>query len=123
MPVGTQDALNAVIYAPYHRRMRESLRRLVTDELIASHNADPLGPPSDDLRRILTYFAALPIDGNLIIERDSERFWYVCRLIGSPPYRADRIAGPFTSQRDALAVIFMRRLVEVLDVSLEAHYV
>ena len=123
MPVGTQDALNAVIYALYHRRMRESLRCLVTDDLIASHNADPLGRPNDDLRRMLTYFAALPIDGNLIVERDSKRLWYVCKLIGSRPYRADRIAGPFTSQREALAVIFMRRLAEVLDVSLEARHV
>jgi hypothetical protein len=123
MPVGTQDALDAVVHALYHRRMRERLRLLVTDELIASHTADPLGPPSDDLRRILTYFAALPIDGNLVAERDSARLWHVCRLIGSPPYRADRVAGPFTSQRDALASIFVRRLGEVLGVSVEAHHV
>jgi hypothetical protein len=123
MPVGTQDDLNAVIGAAYHRRMRGSLRRLVTDELIASHNADPLGQPSDDLRRILTYFAALPVEGNLVAECDSERLWYACRLIGSPPYRADRIAGPFASQRDVLAAIFMRRLAEVLDVSVDAHHV
>lgn len=121
LPVGTQGALNAVIGAPYHSRMRDSLRRLVTDELIASHNADPLGPPSDDLRRILTYFAALPVDGNLIVERDCERRWYACRLVGSPPYRADRIAGPFSSKRDALVVIFMRLLSEVLDVTVEPH--
>lgn len=121
MPIGTQDALDSVIGEPFRRRLHESLRRLVTPELIASHNADPLGAPSDDLRRVLAYFGELPVDGKLIVEYDSERRWYVCRMAGSPPRRADRIAGPLNSQRDALVLIFMKRLVEVFDLDMNEH--
>ncbi len=113
MPVESQEALDGVVLDRYHRKMRESLRPLVTAEIIKEHRQDPFGQPSDGLRRILTYLGNLPVDGKLITEHDGAERWYVCRLVGSPPVRAERVAGPVDQQTQAMEIVFRQRLAEV----------
>lgn len=113
MPVDSQEALDAVVGETFHAKLRESLRPLITPEVIAEHRHDPLGQHSEPLQRLLNYFGALPIDGKLIAEHDGADHWYVSRLAGFPAVRADRILGPFGTEGEALDAVFRQRLADV----------
>ena len=119
MPVESQARLEALFDAAYHKRVKEQLRQLVTRELIEEQIANPLGQPSDARRRLLNYLGNLPIDGKLITEHDGNEVWYVCRLVGSPPVQANRVAGPFETQHEALEVVFRQRLSDVFGIDAE----
>src|ERR1700744_4259303 len=119
MPVGSQDALDAVVGEPFHAKLRASLRPLITPEVIAEHRRNPLGQHSDPLQRLLNYFGAMPIDGKLVTEHDGADHWYVSRLSGFPAVRADRILGPFDSEGEAMETVFRRRLTDVFGIRLE----
>ena len=120
MPVASQQALEAVVLERYHSRMRERLRPLVTPAVVAEHQRNPFGHPGDDLRRLLTYFGNLPAVGKLITEHDGAERWYVCRRAGAPPAHAERVAGPFDDQAEAVHVIFRRRVADVFGLDLDA---
>ena len=121
MPAETQAALDEVIREPYLRRMRESLRPLVTDDLVARYLTDPFATADAELRRVLTYLATVPSVETLILEREADQRWYVVRLVGSPPARAERVAGPIAIRNEALAVIFRARLAEEFGDQTSAH--
>jgi branched-chain amino acid transport system permease protein len=115
MPVGSQEDLDAVIGRRFHARRFESLRPLITAELVEEHRRAPLGPHSDALQRVLNYLGLFPIDGKLITEHDG-REWFVCRLVGFPAVRAERVTGPLGGEAQALHEVFRRRLHDVFDV-------
>lgn len=117
--VGSQDALDAVVGATYHVRMLASLRPLITPELAEEHRRSPLGQHGDALQRVLNYVGSLPIDGKLITEHDGTEHWFVCRLAGFPATRADRIAGPFPGEGEAVDAVFRQRLREVFGLDFE----
>jgi branched-chain amino acid transport system permease protein len=116
MPVGSQDDLDAVIGSRFHARRVEALRPLITAEMVEEHRRAPLGPHSDGLQRVLNYLGLFPIDGKLITEHDGEA-WFVCRVVGFPAVRAERVAGPLESEAEALHVVFRRRLLDVFGFS------
>lgn len=115
MPIESQEDLDAVIAGRFHARRVESLRPLVTAELVEEHRRAPLGPHSDALQRVLNYLGLFPIDGKLITEHDGSQ-WFVCRLIGFPALRAERVTGPLESEAAALHEVFRRRLLDVFEV-------
>jgi hypothetical protein len=112
MPVGSQDELDAVVAERFHARRIEALRPLITAEMFEEHRRMPLGPHSEDLQRVLNYLGLFPIDGKLITEHDGE-VWFVCRVVGFPAVRVERVAGPLESEAHALHEVFRRRLLEV----------
>lgn len=112
MPIGSQEELDALVAERFHARRIEALRPLITVELVEEHRRAPLGPHSDALQRVLNYLGLFPIDGKLITEHDGSR-WFVCRLAGFPALRAERVAGPFESEAQALHEVFRRRLHDV----------
>jgi hypothetical protein len=112
MPIESQEDLDAVIGARFHARRVQSLGPLITAEIVEEHRRAPLGPHSDALQRVLNYLGLFPIDGKLITEHSASE-WFVCRLAGFPAVRADRVAGPFGSEAEALHEVFRRRLLEV----------
>jgi branched-chain amino acid transport system permease protein len=116
MPIDSQDDLDAVIEARFHARRVESLRPLISAEIVEEHRRAPLGPHSEVLQRVLNYLGLFPIDGKLITEHDGSQ-WFVCRLIGFPALRAERVAGPLESEAEALHEVFRRRLVDVFGLS------
>lgn len=116
MPVGSQDDLDAVIASRFHARRVEALRPLITLEIVDEHRRAPLGPHSDGLRRVLNYLGMFPIDGKLITEDDGDA-WFVCRLVGFPALRAERVAGPLESEAQALHEVFRQRLWDVFGLS------
>jgi branched-chain amino acid transport system permease protein len=115
MPVGSQDDLEAVIASRFHARRVEALRPLITAEMVEEHWRSPLGPHSDGLQRVLNYLGLFGIDGKLITEHDGEA-WFVCRVVGFPALRAERVAGPLDSEAQALHEVFRRRLLDVFGV-------
>jgi branched-chain amino acid transport system permease protein len=116
MPIDSQDDLDAVIGVRFHARRVESLRPLISAEIVEEHRRAPLGPHSEALQRVLNYLGLFPIDGKLITEHDGPQ-WFVCRLMGFPALRADRVAGPLESEAEALHEVFRRRLLDVFGVS------
>ena len=58
---------NIQVYLEFERRLRPKIRALLTDELIAEHEAKPLGPHSDDLQRVMNYFRRQPQPGKYIL--------------------------------------------------------
>jgi branched-chain amino acid transport system permease protein len=116
MPVGSQDDLDALISSRFDARRIEALRPLITPQMVEEHRRAPLGPHSDHLQRVLNYLGLFPIDGKLITEHDGEA-WFVCRVVGFPAMRVERIAGPLESEAQALHEVFRRRLLDVFGLS------
>jgi hypothetical protein len=112
VPVRSQPELDAVVAERFHARRVAALRPTITAEMVAEHRRSPLGPHSAPLQRVLNYLGLFPIDGKLITEHDDER-WFVCRLAGFPALSAERVAGPFPSEEEALHAVFRRRLGDV----------
>ncbi|HET6868837.1 MAG TPA: hypothetical protein VFH80_23195 [Solirubrobacteraceae bacterium] len=116
MPVGSQDDLDAVIAERFHARRADALRPLITAQMVEEHRRAPLGPHSDGLQRVLNYLGLFGIDGKLITEHDDEA-WFVCRVVGFPAVRVERVAGPLESEAQALHEVFRRRLLDVFGLS------
>ncbi len=102
----------------FHARRVAALRPTITAELLAEHRRSPLGPHSDALQRVLNYLGLFGIEGKLITEHDDEQ-WFVCRLVGFPALGAERVAGPFETEEEALHAVFCRRLADVFGLSVE----
>jgi hypothetical protein len=115
MPVGSQDDLDAIIGSRFHARRVESLRPLITPEMVEEHRGAPLGPHGEDLQRVLNYLGLFPIDGKLITEHEGDA-WFVCRVVGFPAVRVERVAGPLESEAQALHEVFRQRLLDVFGV-------
>jgi hypothetical protein len=114
VPVRSQQELDAVVAERFHARRIAALRPTITAEMVAEHRRSPLGPHSDALQPVLNYLGLFPIDGKLITEHDDfDAQWFVCRLAGFPALSAERIAGPFPSEEEALHAVFRRRLADV----------
>jgi hypothetical protein len=114
VPVRSQAELDAVVAERFHARRVAALRPTITDEMVAEHRRSPLGPHGDALQRVLNYLGLFGIDGKLITEHDDPAGqWFVCRLAGFPALSAERIAGPFPSESEALHAVLRRRLAEV----------
>jgi hypothetical protein len=112
VPVHSQHELDAVVAERFHARRVAALRPTITEALVAEHRRSPLGPHSEPLQRVLNYFGLFGIDGKLITEHDDEH-WFVCRLAGFPALSAERLAGPFQTEEEALHAVFRRRLADV----------
>jgi branched-chain amino acid transport system permease protein len=70
----------------FERGLRERLLERVDEPLVAEHAACPLGPHSDALQRLLTYFRRAPVEGKYVVvavERD--RLWRIGRLSRANP--------------------------------------
>ncbi len=56
-----------IVHQRFRERSRERVLSLVDDELIAEHAADPLGPHSDGLERVLVYLRTGPLAGKEVV--------------------------------------------------------
>ncbi|MDT7651708.1 MAG: hypothetical protein QOI36_3114 [Pseudonocardiales bacterium] len=110
MPLTSQELLDGTIAARFHDLTRKRLRLLLTRDLVAEHERQPLGQHTDALRRVLTYLGSFPIQGKLIVEHDGHERWYVCRLSHTDRLRAQRIEGPLDTEGAAVHAVFLRRL-------------
>jgi branched-chain amino acid transport system permease protein len=102
-------------YDRFDRALRTELRRLVTDDVIAEHRANPLGrggPQSEALRRLLNYFRRAPQAGKLaVIAVEPWREYRLGTLSGvrgEPPKVLDEAV--FATEEDALHGVFLARV-------------
>lgn len=100
------------VYLEFNRRLRARLRALLTPELIAEHEAHPLGPHSDALQRVLNYFRQQPQPGKYILV--AVRPWeeYRIAVLSGERGRLHRVLDDerFSSEEAGLHGIFLRRV-------------
>ena len=102
-------------YDRFDRELRADLRRLVTDDVIAEHRANPLGqrgPQSEALRRLLNYFRRAPQAGKLMVVAVEPwreyRLGMLSGVRGEPPKVLDEPV--FATEEDALHGVFLARV-------------
>lgn len=116
----TGDANHAVAYGRYFDRvLRERLKKLVTDEVIAEHRTNPLGfagCQSPALMELLNYFRRAPPAGKYIVVAlvpwTDYRLGVLSGVRGVPPKVLDEPR--FTTENDALHGVFLARVRDLM---------
>jgi branched-chain amino acid transport system permease protein len=103
------------VLAHWNGRMREKLRHLVTDELVAEHARNPLGQHSDALERVLNYLRRAPQPGKYaILCTNPYREYRIVVLAGARGQGARFLdERRFSTEKDALHAVFLERLKEL----------
>jgi hypothetical protein len=103
------------VYEDFDAKLRKRITALITDDLIAEHERQPLGQHSDTLERVLAYFRRQPVAGKYMIV--ATRPWEEYRIAvlsgrrGEPARLLDDEA--FPSEEAAMHGVFLRRVREL----------
>ena len=105
-----------IAFARWDKRMRESLRPLLTRKIIAEHKRDPVGIHSDALDRALNYFRRPNmLDHYVIVCTRPFKQWRVARMTGVPeqgPVFADERA--YNSEAKAAHAVFLLHVEQTM---------
>jgi hypothetical protein len=101
-----------IVRERFWRGARARVRALVTDALIAEHQARPLGPHSDGLARVLTYLRGVPVEGKeVLLTLEPDCRWRTGRIRRADRQRPLAVEGAEqTSLEAALHAIFVARV-------------
>jgi branched-chain amino acid transport system permease protein len=106
-------------YERFDRNLRGQLRELITDEVIAEHQANPLGerPQSEPLRRLLNYFRRAPQAGKYgVVAVEPWRDYRIGILSGARGVLPKVLDEPvFASEQDALHGVFLARIRDLRE--------
>jgi hypothetical protein len=100
------------VYEDFDAKLRERIKALITDDLIAEHERQPLGQHSDALERVLAYFRRQAVAGKYLIV--ATRPWEEYRIAvlsgrrGEPAQLLDD--GSFPTEEAAMHGVFLRRV-------------
>jgi hypothetical protein len=103
------------VYESFDRRARERTVALITDEIVAEHAANPAGPHSDALQRVLRYLRRAPVPGKYVVV--AVRPWQEYRIgvltgvRGKAPTVLDD--GPYGTETEAMHAVFLRRVTDL----------
>jgi branched-chain amino acid transport system permease protein len=101
----------------FDKRLREELKKLVTDELIEEHRRTTGGRRSDALERLLTYFRrAAVVDKYAILMVKPFAEYRIVALSGRrglPPRMVDDRT--YQTPEDALHAVFLKRVQDLLE--------
>lgn len=101
----------------FEANVRQRLRSLVTDELIAAHKQNPSGPHGDTLERLLNYFRRAAIADKyaiLAVKPFSEyRVVALSGRRGVPPRMVDDKT--YATEDDAQHAVFLRRVQDLMQ--------
>jgi hypothetical protein len=103
------------VYALFDRRAARRTLDLVTEEVVAEHAANPSGPHSDPLQRVLRHLRRAPVQGKYVIV--AVRPWTEYRIgvlsgvHGEAPAVLDD--GPWASEEEAMHAVFLRRVADL----------
>lgn len=105
-------------YRRFNKRLRDKLKDLITPELIAEHQRDPLGHHSDALARVLNYFRRGEMADKYVIHRmvpAEERFriMAVSGARGMPPRVVDD--REYADIKEAYHAVFLLRVNDLLE--------
>jgi len=102
-------------YERFDREQRAQLKRLVTDDVIAEHRANPhgeRGTQSEALRRLLNYFRRAPqVEKLAVVAVEPWREYRIGMLSGvrgEPPKVRDEPV--FATEEEALHGVFLERV-------------
>ena len=103
---------SVIVGRVFERSLRDRLRSWITPDLIAEHEARPMGQHSDHLERMLNYFRKAPIPDKYAVycEKPFESYRVVALsgLPGVPPRTVDDKTYP--SLEEAYHAVFLRRV-------------
>lgn len=107
---------NQIAFASWDKRMRESLRPLLTKKIIAEHKRDPVGIHSDALDRVLNYFRRPNLlDHYVIVCTRPFKQWRVARMTefpGQGPVFVDERS--YNSEAKAAHAVFLMRVEQTM---------
>ena len=100
------------VYLEFQKRLRARVRGLLTPELVAEHAANPLGPHSDDLQRVLNYFRQQPQPGKYILVAVKPWEEYRIAVLSGRRGELHKVLEDerFASEEEGLHGIFLRRV-------------
>jgi branched-chain amino acid transport system permease protein len=107
---------NRIAFARWDKRMRESLRPLITRKLIAEHKRDPVGIHSDALDRVLNYFRRPNLlDRYVIVCTRPFKQWRVARMTGVPGEAPEFIdERTYNSEAKAAHAVFLLKVEQTM---------
>jgi branched-chain amino acid transport system permease protein len=103
------------VYELFDRRARERTVALISDEVVAEHAANPAGPHSDALQRVLRYLRRAPVPGKYVVV--AVRPWREYRIgvlagvRGEAPTVLEH--GPYGTEAEAMHAVFLRRVADL----------
>ncbi|MFD5316386.1 hypothetical protein [Streptomyces sp. NPDC127098] len=103
------------VYELFEKGARARAVRLCTDEVIAEHAANPAGPHSDALQRVLRYQRRAALPGKYVIV--AVRPWHEYRVgalagvRGEAPVVLDD--GPYRTEAEAMHAVFLKRVADM----------
>lgn len=103
------------VYALFDRQATRRTLGLVSDEVVAEHAANPSGPHSDPLQRVLRHLRRAPVQGKYVIV--AVRPWAEYRIgvltgvHGEAPAVLDD--GPWATEEEAMHAVFLRRIADL----------
>lgn len=115
-------ATEEALLGKFDTYVRDRVRSLINDPLINEYRANPRGPHSDELSRVLNYFRRGDIRRKYALL--AKRHFHEYQIVqlsgkrGQPPMR--RLEEVYYNQRDADFAIFMLRVGDILN-GLEAE--
>ena len=100
------------VYLEFQRQLRARVRALITPELVAEHEANPLGPHSDALQRVQNYFRQQPQPGKYILVSITPWKEYGIALLSGQRGELHKVLDTerFASEEAGLHGIFLRRV-------------
>jgi len=107
-----------IYYRRFHKRLRDHLKTLITDELIEEHKRSPLGKHSDALNRVLNYFRRGEMADKYAIIRQPDGF-HRYKIVafsgerGAPPRLVDDRV--YEDINDAYHAVFLLRVNDLLE--------
>jgi branched-chain amino acid transport system permease protein len=107
------------VYADWDAKQRERIKALITDELIAEHEARPLGQHSDTLERVLAYFRRQPQPGKyMIVAVKPWEDYRIAVLSGDrskPLFQILPDSDAYPTEEAAMHGVFLRRVHELQE--------
>lgn len=103
------------VYALFDSKARERTVVLLTDDVVAEHAANPAGPHSDPLQRVLRYLRRAPIPGKYVIIAVRPWAEYRIGVLTGVRSEAPEVLddGPFGTEEEAMHGVFLRRVGEL----------
>jgi branched-chain amino acid transport system permease protein len=113
---GAPTDRNQIAFERWDKRMRESLRPLLTKKVIAEHKRDPVGFHSDALIRVLNYFRRPNLlDRYVVVCTRPFKQWRVAKMTSVPgegPVFVDERT--FNSEAKAAHAVFLMRVEQTM---------
>lgn len=105
-------------YRRFNKRLRDKLKDMITPELIAEHQRDPLGHHSDALARVLNFFRRGEMADKYVIHRmkpaeEKFRIMAVSGARGMPPRVVDD--REYSDIKEAYHAVFLLRVNDLLE--------